>query len=107
MTSKQIIFVPGKNPKPEAAQHRALLWRTLIEGVRRADRAVAGKLQESYPQFHLVGWNHLYYGEYKDSTGDIPWIDALINKHGPTEQDMQDAAGLGIGRSRTGRGRGE
>jgi len=22
---------------------------------------------------------------------DIPWIDALINKHGPTEQDIQDA----------------
>jgi hypothetical protein len=63
MTTRQIIYVPGKNPKPEAAQHRELLWRTLVEGVRRADRAVAGALQASYAQFHLVSWNYLYYHE--------------------------------------------
>ena len=91
MTTKQIIFVPGKNPKPEPALHRALLWRTLAEGVRRADSAVADTLQADYAQFHLVGWNYLYYHEHKDAIGDIPWIDALINKHGPTEQDIRDA----------------
>jgi hypothetical protein len=91
MTTKQIIFVPGKNPKPEEAPHRELLWRTLVEGVRRADAVVAGALQSSYPQFHLVGWNYLYYHVHTDITKDIPWIDALINKHGPTEQDIQDA----------------
>jgi hypothetical protein len=91
MTTKQIIYVPGKNPKPEAALHREILWRTLVEGVRRADRAVAGTLQAGYAQFHLVSWNYLYYQEYKDITKEIPWIDALINKHGPTEQDMRDA----------------
>ena len=91
MTTKQIIFVPGKNPKPEPAQHRELLWRTLVEGVRRADSAVADTLQASYPQFHLVGWNYIYYHAYKDITSDIPWIDALLNKHGPTEQDIRDA----------------
>lgn len=100
MTTKQIIFVPGKNPKPEAALHRELLWRTLVEGVRRADRAVAGTLQASDAQFHLVGWNYLYYSEYKDITRDIPWIDALINKHGPTEQDIQDAHSWNIWLSR-------
>lgn len=100
MTAKQIIFVPGKNPKPEPAQHRALLWRTLVEGVRRADSAVAETLQAGYPQFHLVGWNHLYYREHKDITSDIPWIDALINKHGPTEQDIQDAHSWNIWLSR-------
>jgi hypothetical protein len=100
MTTKQIIYVPGKNPKPEAALHRELLWRTLVEGVRRADRAVAGSLQASYPQFHLVSWNYLYYHEYKDITSDIPWIDALINKHGPTEQDMRDAHSWNIWLSR-------
>jgi hypothetical protein len=72
MTTKQIIYVPGKNPKPEAALHRELLWRTLVEGVRRADRAVAGSLQASYPQFHVVSWNYHYYHEYKDITSDIP-----------------------------------
>ncbi len=96
MTTKHIIFVPGKNPKPEQAQHRELLWRTLVEGVRRADRATAATLQASYSQFHLISWNYLYYHQYKDVTMDIPWIDALINKHGPTEQDIQDAKSWNI-----------
>jgi hypothetical protein len=100
MATKQIIYVPGKNPKPEVAQHRELLWRTIVEGVRRADRAVAGTLQDCIPQFHLVGWNYLYYHRYKDITKDIPWIDALINKHGPTEQDMRDAHSWNIWLSR-------
>ena len=91
MTTKQIIYVPGKNPKPEPALHRELLWRTLVEGVRRADSAVAGTLQASYSQFHLVSWNYLYYHVYKNNTKDIPWIDALINKHGPTQQDIREA----------------
>jgi hypothetical protein len=100
MTTKQIVYVPGKNPKPEVAQHRELLWRTLVEGVRRADRTVAGTLQTCIPQFHLVGWNYIYYHRYKDITKDIPWIDALINKHGPTEQDMRDAHSWNIWLSR-------
>lgn len=91
MATKHIIFVPGKNPKPEQAQHRALLWRTLVEGVRRADRETANMLQAGYAQFHLISWNYLYYHAYKDITMDIPWIDALINKHGPTEQDIEEA----------------
>jgi len=61
---------------------------------------VAGTLQTGDPQFHLVSWNYLYYNEHKDATSDIPWIDALINKHGPTEQDMQDAHSWNIWLSR-------
>ena len=91
MTTKHIIYVPGKNPKPSATQHRELLWKTMIEGVRRVDRTLASTLQAQYTQFHLVSWNHLFYHTYKDITPDIPWIDALINKHGPTEQDIQEA----------------
>ncbi len=84
MTTKQIIFVPGKNPKPEPAQHRALLWRTLVEGVRRADSAVAETLQGGYPQFHLVGWNHLYYHLHKDITGVLkePALNAKLSAEG-------------------------
>jgi hypothetical protein len=100
MATKQIIYVPGKNPKPEPAQHRELLWRTLVEGVRRADRTVAGNLQASFPQFHLVGWNYLYYHRYKDVTKDLPWIDALISKHGPSQQDIRDARAWNIWLSR-------
>lgn len=91
MTTKQIVYVPGKNPKPEPAMHRELLWRTLVEGVRRADSAVADNLQGGDAQFHLVTWNYSYYNVYKDITSDIPWIDALINKHAPTRQDMREA----------------
>ncbi len=91
MTTKHIIFVPGKNPKPAAEQHRELLWRTLIEGVRRADSTVADTLRAHDTQFHLISWNYLYYHTHKDVTLDIPWIDALINKHGPTGEDIRVA----------------
>jgi hypothetical protein len=92
MATKHLIYVPGKNPKPRAAQHRELLWKALSEGVRRADRSIASSLQSHYSQFHVVSWNYLFYHTYKDITPDIPWIDALINKHGPTEQDIQEAS---------------
>lgn len=100
MTAKHIVFVPGKNPKPRAAQHRELLWRTLIEGVRRADSEVAEALQSHREQFHLVSWNYLYYHRYKDITREIPWIDALINKHGPTAQDIRQASSWEVRLSR-------
>ena len=90
MSTKHIIYIPGKNPKPEAAQHRALLWKTLLEGVRRIDTAVASDLQVHDTQFHLISWNHFFYHTYKDITPDIPWVDALLNKHGPSEQDIQE-----------------
>lgn len=100
MANKHIIFVPGKNPKPRAAQHRELLWRILLEGVRRADGSVASELQLHQEQFHLVSWNYLYYHKYKDITREIPWIDALINKHGPSKQDMREATSWGVRASR-------
>lgn len=100
MANKHIIFVPGKNPKPRAAQHRELLWHTLLEGVRRADSSVASDIQLHQEQFHLVSWNYLYYHRYKDITREIPWIDALINKHGPTKQDIREASSLRIRISR-------
>lgn len=100
MISKHIIFVPGKNPKPRAAQHRQLLWRTLIEGVRRADRAAAEAIQSHDVHFHLVSWNYLYYHNYKDITREIPWVDALLHKHGPDKQDIREAHSLNVHLSR-------
>jgi hypothetical protein len=91
MARKNIIFIPGKNPKPPPAQHRAMLWRTLLEGVKRADSHVAADIAMHDKNFSLIAWNHLYYGEEKDSNRDLPWIDALINTHGPTEQDIREA----------------
>jgi len=91
MNRYHIIFVPGKNPKPPAPQHKSLLWRTMVEGVRRAEPDFASELDEHSEDFKLIAWNHLYYHTTKDINRDLPWIDALINQHGPSEQDIRDA----------------
>jgi len=91
MNQRHIIFVPGKNPKPAPEQHHALLWRTLLEGVRRAEPHVADNLSQHIDNFKLIAWNYLYYHSRKDISRDLPWIDALINQHRPSEQDIQDA----------------
>ncbi|MDH5553185.1 MAG: lipase family protein [Nitrosomonas sp.] len=91
MSQRSIIFVPGKNPKPPADQHRELLWRTLLEGVRRADASVADHLSGRVTSFKFIAWNYLYYQKSKDVIHDLPWIDALINQHGPTAQDIEEA----------------
>jgi len=86
---RHIIFVPGKNPKPPADQHQDLLWRTLLEGIHRAEPTC--NLGQHQKDFKLIAWNYLYYHKTKDISRDLPWIDALINKHGPTEQDVREA----------------
>jgi len=91
MIAKRIIYIPGKNPKPPPEQHQPLLWRALIEGVRRAEPAIAEQIATAGAQFELVAWNPLYYQEYKDLTRDLPWIDRMINTHGPSEQDVREA----------------
>lgn len=91
MNHRHIIFVPGKNPKPPVEQHKAVLWRTLLEGVRRADPAIAEDLTQHPERFTLADWNYLYYRESKDISRELPWIDALINQHGATEQDIREA----------------
>lgn len=91
MTPPHIIFVPGKNPKPEAEQHRELLWRTLVEGVKRAAPEMYTQLSEHEEQFQLAAWNYFYYHTTKDINRDLPWIDALINQHAPTEKDIKEA----------------
>ena len=94
MSQRHIFFVPGKNPKPPADQHHALLWRTLIEGVRRAEPQIVKNISQHIGSFKLIAWNYLYYHTRKDINRDLPWIDALINQHGPTEQDIQEAKAM-------------
>lgn len=90
MSRKMIVYVPGKNPKPEPEQHKALLWRTLKEGVRRAEPGLAEAFGQQV-HFELIAWNYLYYRQHKDITQDIPWIDRLLHTHGPTEEDIREA----------------
>lgn len=91
MTKRHIIFVPGKNPKPEPEQHHTLLWRTLLEGVRRAAPNSYHEFNQNKECFKLTDWNYLYYRKYKDINRDLPWIDALLNKHGPSDKDIEEA----------------
>jgi len=91
MLHKNIIFIPGKNPKPPAKQHRDMLWRTLLEGVKRAEPVFAAELEKHNKCFKLISWNHLYYETEKDGSRDLPWIDALVNRHGPSDEDIREA----------------
>ena len=91
MSTSRIIFVPGKNPKPPEDEHRRQLLRALVRGVERADPAVARELQADPGAFILAGWNRLYYQCVKLLEDDLPWIDALLARTGPTHEDVRDA----------------
>lgn len=91
MKNKKIIFVPGMNPKPEPSQHRKMLWRSMLEGIRRSDPEMVDEIRTASESFELIPWNYLYYQRETDFSRDLPWIDALINKHGPTAEDIVDA----------------
>lgn len=87
----KILFVPGKNPKPQPDAHRALLWRCLLRGVELIDPAVARSLAAVPECFSLVAWNSLFYGEIKQVDEDIPWVDVLCQKTGPDSADVREA----------------
>ncbi len=100
MNQRHIIFIPGKNPKPPADQHRSMLWRTLLEGVQRAEPQIASDMELHSKEFKLIAWNYLYYHTSKDANLDLPWLDALLNQHGPTEQDISEAQSWHVKRER-------
>jgi len=87
----KILFVPGKNPKPSAEDHRALLWRCLRRGLELVDPAAARALAAMPDCFQLVAWNALFYGQVKDVDEDVPWIEALCHKTGPNVADVREA----------------
>lgn len=91
MNKKHIIFVPGKSPKPPEDQHKNLVWRTLLEGVRRAEPETVSDIEQDKSCFRIVAWNYTYYQDTHDIAQDLPWIDALLNQHGPTQQDIREA----------------
>ena len=68
-----------------------MLWRSLLEGVRRADATVAETMEKHEKHFKLLAWNLQYYQVEKDANRDLPWIDALLNRHGPSSEDISEA----------------
>ena len=91
MSNKHIIFIPGKNPKPPANDHSNQLWRVLLEGIRRADQSTANDINNDKNIFSLIAWNYIYYHKARDINLDLPWINALIEKSGPTKHDISEA----------------
>jgi hypothetical protein len=87
---RTIIFVPGKNPKPPPELHREQLLRCLIAGVERIDPITARDIAEHPDVFRLAAWNHVYYHDELPDIPDPEWIDALIAKPGPSEEDRRE-----------------
>ncbi len=91
MSKRHIVFVPGKNPKPEADYHRDLLFRTLVEGVRRIAPEISNELLENEEDFKFIDWNYLYYLEHDDIDTHLPYVEELFKRDGPSEEDIKQA----------------
>lgn len=91
MSHRHIIYVPGKGPKPPSKQHSEMLWRSLLEGVRRVDPVVFHDLKGNQDSFKLIAWNYLYYQKRETNRNEAQWVKALIQKQQPTERDIRQA----------------
>jgi hypothetical protein len=90
-----IIFVPGMKPKPEPERHRQQIWRTLIEGVRRADAEVADAMSACGDCLTLADWTWAFYNSHADIEPDLAAIEELLAKPGPTDEDAAEARSWG------------
>ncbi len=89
MKTNHILFVPGKNPKPPADHHRVLLWRCLLRGVEQHDAPITAEMAAHGETFRLVPWNGVYYRDVKQIDDDLPWIEELLKKTGPSPEDIR------------------
>ena len=96
MNNRHIIFVPGKNPKPEPEIHRDLLWRAMIEGISRIDKNCAAEIQQQEEHFSLLAWNFTYYHHYVNMESELPWIEKNLAKMGADADDVREARSWGF-----------
>ena len=89
MENLRIIFVPGKNPKPQPEEHQTELWRCLVHGVGRYDNELAAELEQHPEVFHLTSWNYLYYEQFKSLDRDLPWIEHLMTRTGASKEERE------------------
>ena len=87
-----ILFIPGLLPKPEPALHKDALYRCLVEGVRRADPAVADAIRSTGHSFDLVAWTFDFYGEHRDIELDHDAIEAVIVQQKASRQDIREVS---------------
>ena len=83
---KKIIFVPGKNPKPEPEKHINYLRRCLLEGVSRQSSQAAEEILEQ-DAFELCSWNYTFYKEHLDFSPLLGSIDKVCRKNKATAKD--------------------
>jgi len=76
---KRIIFVPGKNIKPEPELHLQLVTRCLVEGVRKHSLSAAQQIAEQQPIW-LCPWNYDFYGEHAEFSNQLACIDDLVRR---------------------------
>lgn len=88
---RKIIFIPGKNPKPEPTVHRQRLWRALLTGVARADALSAQALAKAPDCFALAAWNAIYYGQSKPAEIDADALERLLRMTGADTADRREA----------------
>lgn len=85
----RIVYVPGKNPKPDPLLHRALLWRALHAGLAAAQPACASALDGE--MFTMAAWNRLYYPDDAPVTPDFDAIERLLAGDYDAARDEADA----------------
>jgi len=83
---KKIIFVPGKNPKPQPEKHINYLRRALIEGVSRHSDTAAHEILEQ-DAFEICAWNHMFYEEHPYYSEQLNYLDDLCRKTRASTKD--------------------
>jgi hypothetical protein len=91
---RRLIYVPGLRAKPPPEVHRALLWKCLLEGVRRADGAAAESLARAPEVLRLAAWGHLFYPEYRDPRLDEASIAELLARPSPSRSSVREVLSL-------------
>jgi hypothetical protein len=91
MQEQHILFVPGKNPKPDAISHHRLLWQVLHEGIKRTSPEALQQLESIKDHFHIAAWNPIFYHTYKNIEHEQPWIDVLLDTYEPSRNDKREA----------------
>ncbi len=86
----RILYVPGLRAKPAPAIHREILWRCLLEGVRRADSGAAAGLAATPECLHLALWGHHFYASHRDVRLDEAGIAALLADPGPGTDSIRE-----------------
>jgi len=87
---KRIIYVPGKNAKPPAEQHRQQLFRCLLHGIERIEPDIAAEIRAA-DSFTLVAWNRHFYGNEVPLDHFKPWIDLLLAQTSFPDSDRNRA----------------